>query len=42
MTEVIGGDLQPGMQVITGQLSGTATSGGKRRSGAAGGQRSGQ
>jgi len=43
MTEVIGGDLQPGMQVITGQLSGTASSAGKRRSGgAAGGQHSGQ
>ena len=30
------------MQVITGQLSGTASSGGKRRSGAGGGQHSGQ
>jgi len=49
MTEVVGGDLQPGMQVITGQLSGNGT---KRRrpSGAGagagprpgGGQNSGQ
>ncbi|MEN2791976.1 efflux RND transporter periplasmic adaptor subunit [Sphingomonas oligophenolica] len=49
MTEVVGGDLQPGMQVITGQLSGTGSgSSKKRRSGAGsgaaagGGQRSGQ
>ncbi|MEO7689824.1 MAG: efflux RND transporter periplasmic adaptor subunit [Sphingomonas sp.] len=45
MTEVIGGDLQPGMQVITGQLSGTSTK--RRRPGGAGGpggggQQSGQ
>lgn len=46
MTEVTGGDLKPGMEVITGQLaSGAATSGGsRRRSGGAGGggQRGGQ
>lgn len=47
MTEVIGGDLEPGMQVITGQLSGTSTKR-QRPAGAAGGgpggggQRSGQ
>ena len=45
MTEVIGGDLQPGMQVITGQLSGTSTK--RRRPAGAGGpggggQQSGQ
>jgi len=39
MTEVIGGDLQPGMQVITGQLSGNST---KRRRPAGGGQPGGQ
>jgi HlyD family secretion protein len=41
MTEITGGDLQPGMQVVTGQLAG-ATSGksggsGRRRSGGGGG-----
>ncbi|MEO9130341.1 MAG: efflux RND transporter periplasmic adaptor subunit [Sphingomonas sp.] len=46
VTEVIGGDLQPGMQVITGQLSGTSTkrrrpSGGGAGAGS-GGQRSAQ
>ncbi len=41
MTEVIGGNLEPGMQVITGQLSGTASTGGKRRSGGAAGGASG-
>jgi hypothetical protein len=41
MTEVIGGDLQPGMQVITGQLSGTGT-GTKRQRPAGAGQCSGQ
>lgn len=45
MTEVTGGDLKPGMQVITGQLasgdaSATPRTGGQRRSGS-GGQRSG-
>jgi HlyD family secretion protein len=37
MTEVIGGDLQPGMEVITGELSGKST---KRRrpAGSGGGQ----
>jgi len=41
MTEVIGGDLQPGMEVITGELSGKST---KRRrpAGAGGGQPGGQ
>ena len=46
MTEVIGGDLEPGMQVITGQLSGTSTKrqrpAGAGAAGAGGGQRSGQ
>lgn len=37
MTEVTGGDLKPGMQVITGQLSSDGAGGG----GAAGGQRKG-
>jgi HlyD family secretion protein len=36
VTEVTGGDLKPGMKVITGQLSGDAT---KRGSGSGGGQR---
>ena len=47
MTEITGGDLQPGMQVVTGQLAG-ATSGksggsgsGRRRSGGGGGGQSG-
>lgn len=47
MTEITGGDLQPGMQVVTGQLAG-ATSGksggsgsGRRRSGGGGGQSGG-
>ena len=45
MTEVTGGDLKPGMQVITGQLAGAAGSGASgsgstaRRSGSGGGQR---
>ncbi|WP_260599688.1 efflux RND transporter periplasmic adaptor subunit [Sphingomonas endolithica] len=43
VTEVTGGDLKPGMEVITGQLSGnTATGGGQRRrsgGGAGGGSR---
>jgi len=48
VTEVVGGALKPGDQVITGQLSGDAASGGgqRRRPGGAGGpgggQRSGQ
>ena len=45
MTEVIGGDLKPGDQVITGQLSGDgAQSGGgqRRRARAGGGQPGGQ
>ncbi|MES1973176.1 MAG: efflux RND transporter periplasmic adaptor subunit [Pseudomonadota bacterium] len=47
MTEVTGGDLKPGDQIITGQLSGTGTaaSGQRRRSsggGASSGQRGGQ
>lgn len=41
-TEVIGGDLQPGMNVVTGELAAGATGGkrraGGRRSGAGGGQ----
>jgi HlyD family secretion protein len=43
MTEITGGDLQPGMQVVTGQLAGATSSksggsgGGRRRSGGAGG-----
>ena len=38
MTEITGGDLKPGMDVITGQLaSGATASGAKRRSGGAGG-----
>ena len=41
MTEITGGDLQPGMQVVTGQLAGASSgkSGGasRRRSGAGGG-----
>jgi HlyD family secretion protein len=43
MTEITGGDLQPGMQVVTGQLAGATGSksggsgGGRRRSGGAGG-----
>ncbi|MBB4153758.1 HlyD family secretion protein [Sphingomonas jinjuensis] len=38
MTEVLGGDLKPGQEVITGQLaSGDGSSGGGRRSGGAGG-----
>jgi HlyD family secretion protein len=46
VTEVTGGDLKPGMEVITGQLSGnTAAGGGQRRrsggGGGGGGQRSG-
>jgi HlyD family secretion protein len=45
MTEITGGDLQPGMQVVTGQLAGTSSgksaSGGRRRTGGAGGGGSG-
>jgi len=43
MTEITGGDLQPGMQVVTGQLAGATGSksggsgGGRRRSGGGGG-----
>ena len=40
MTEVTGGGLQPGMQVVTGQLAGSGSSssgGSRRRSGAGGG-----
>jgi HlyD family secretion protein len=47
MTEITGGDLQPGMQVVTGQLagatsgksggSGSGSGGGRRRSGGGGG-----
>jgi HlyD family secretion protein len=40
MTEITGGDLQPGMQVVTGQLAGSGSSssgGSRRRSGASGG-----
>lgn len=39
MTEITGGDLKPGMEVITGQLSGTsqASGGGRRRGGAGAG-----
>lgn len=40
MTEITGGDLQPGMQVVTGQLAGSggnSSSGSRRRSGAGGG-----
>ena len=39
-TEITGGDLQPGMQVVTGQLAGSGSSssgGSRRRSGAGGG-----
>jgi HlyD family secretion protein len=39
-TEITGGDLQPGMQVVTGQLAGSAgnsSGGSRRRSGAGGG-----
>ena len=39
MTEITGGDLQPGMQVVTGQLAGSggnSAGGGRRRSGAGG------
>ena len=41
MTEVLGGDLKPGAEVITGQLAGNegASGGGGRRSGSGGGQR---
>jgi len=40
VTEVLGGDLKPGQQVITGQLaSGDAAGGGARRGGSGGGQR---
>lgn len=41
LTEVIGGDLKPGQQVITGQLAGAdgASSGSRRSGGAGGGQR---
>ena len=49
MTEVIGGDLEPGMQVITGQLSGSGSTKKRRSSAGAGaggaaggGQRGGQ
>jgi HlyD family secretion protein len=49
VTEVTGGDLKPGMEVITGQLASGATASGttRRRTGASGGgsgggQRSGQ
>jgi HlyD family secretion protein len=41
MTEITGGDLQPGMQVVTGQLAGATSSksggSGRRRSGGGGG-----
>ena len=42
MTEITGGDLQPGMQVVTGQLAGSGGNkssggGGRRRSGGGGG-----
>jgi len=44
MTEITGGDLQPGMQVVTGQLAGSGgnkssggSGGGRRRSGGGGG-----
>lgn len=40
MTEITGGDLQPGMQVVTGQLAGSGSSSsgsGRRRSGAGAG-----
>jgi HlyD family secretion protein len=43
MTEITGGDLQPGMQVVTGQLAGATSGksggsgGGRRRSGSGGG-----
>jgi HlyD family secretion protein len=40
MTEITGGDLQPGMQVVTGQLAGSggnSSGGSRRRSGAGGG-----
>ena len=40
MTEVIGGDLQPGMEVITGELSGTTSK--RQRPAGAGGQPSAQ
>lgn len=39
MTEITGGDLQPGMQVVTGQLAGSgskSSGGGRRRSGSSG------
>ncbi|WP_375398927.1 efflux RND transporter periplasmic adaptor subunit [uncultured Sphingomonas sp.] len=48
MTEITGGDLKPGMEVVTGQLSATATGSGARRrttgaaGGGSGGQRGGQ
>lgn len=38
MTEVLGGDLKPGMQVITGQLAAGATAPAKRRRSGGGGQ----
>ena len=41
MTEVTGGDLQPGMQVITGQLAAGATSSGSSHRGSGSGRRSG-
>jgi HlyD family secretion protein len=47
MTEITGGDLQPGMQVVTGQLAGATSSksggsgSGRRRSGGGGGGQSG-
>ncbi len=40
MTEITGGDLQPGMQVVTGQLAGSgskSSAGSRRRSGSSGG-----
>jgi HlyD family secretion protein len=43
MTEITGGDLRPGMQVVTGQLagSGSSGSGGSRRRSGAGGNKGG-
>ncbi|MEG3180977.1 efflux RND transporter periplasmic adaptor subunit [Sphingomonas sp. LT1P40] len=39
LTEVLAGDLKPGMEVITGQFAGEASDSGQRKSGGGGGQR---
>ncbi len=41
VTEVIGGNLKAGQEVITGQLAGGKPAGSGRRSGAGGGRRQG-